>query len=215
MRTPILAVALLAAQSGHGGGGHDAGKHGNPGDLDGYIKKMEDPARDEWQKPDAVVDALAVKPGHVVCDIGAGPGYFALRLAKRASHVYAVDVEPKILAALAERIAASGARNVTPVLALPDDPLVPTGTCDLVLVVDTYHHFPDGVAYLKKLATLLKPGGRIANVDFHDRELPVGPKHDKVSREKFLADAKAAGLSLVKEHEMLPYQYFLVLEPKK
>jgi ubiquinone/menaquinone biosynthesis C-methylase UbiE len=80
--------------------------------------------------------------------------------------------------------------------------------------VDTYHHFPDGPAYLRELTRALRPGGRIVNIDFHKRDLPVGPPMDhKVSREAFLSDAKAAGLKLVAEHEFLPYQYFLVLQP--
>lgn len=209
MRSPFLVMSLLAAQPGHGGhGGH--GSHGNPGDLEAYIKKMEDPERDAWQKPAEVVKALALKKTDVVCDIGAGPGYFALRIAREAAHVHAIDVEPKMLETLRDRITKSGATNVTPILALPADPLLPGKSCDVILVVDTYHHFPDGVAYLKRLAHSLKPGGRIANIDFHDRDLPVGPKHDKVSREKFLADAKSAGLSLAKEHDFLEHQYFLV-----
>ncbi|MFL5365450.1 MAG: class I SAM-dependent methyltransferase, partial [Myxococcales bacterium] len=106
-------------------------------------------------------------------------------------------------------------RNVTPVLGLDDDPLIPERACDLVLVVDTYHHFPDGPAYLQRLARSLKPGGRIANIDFHKRELPVGPPvQHKVTRDDFLRDAQAAGLELDKEYDFLPYQYFLVLRPR-
>lgn len=209
MRSPFLLMALLAAHGAHDKPGHH-GSHGNPGDLDAYIKKMEDPERDAWQKPAEVVKALALKKADVVCDIGAGPGYFALRIAKEAAHVHAVDVEPKMLEVLRDRIATAHATNITPVLALPADPLLPEKSCDVILVVDTYHHFPDGVAYLKRLSRSLKPSGRLVNIDFHDRDLPVGPKHDKVSRDKFLADAKSAGLSLAKEHDLLPHQYFLV-----
>jgi len=104
---------------------------------------------------------------------------------------------------------------VTPVLALPDSPLLPRGSCDLVLIVDTFHHFPDGVSYLRGLAGLLKPGGRIVNIDFHRRELPVGPPIEhKIDRADFLKMAEAASLQLVAEHDFLPYQYFLVLKPE-
>jgi cyclopropane fatty-acyl-phospholipid synthase-like methyltransferase len=193
---------------------HRHGKHGNPEDIDSYIARMEDPERAAWQKPDEVLRILGLGPGQVVCDVGAGPGYFALRAARQGADVFAVDVEPRILQALQKRIAKSGLRNVTPVLGLDDDPLVPERACDLVLVVDTYHHFPDGPAYLRRLARSLKPGGRIANIDFHRRELPVGPPVEhKVARDDFLRDAAAAGLHLAEEHDLLPYQYFVVLRP--
>ena len=194
------------------------GRHGNPEDVDSYIAKMEDPSRAEWQKPDQVLRTLALEPGQVVCDVGAGPGYFALPAARavgEAGHVYAVDVEPRILASLRKRLREAGLRNVTPILALDDDALLPPASCDLILVVDTYHHFPGGPAYLRRLARSLRPGGRIVNIDFHKRELPVGPPPEhKLTREEFLAQAEAAGLALVQEHTFLPYQYFLALRPR-
>jgi ubiquinone/menaquinone biosynthesis C-methylase UbiE len=193
--------------------GHGHHQHGNPEDLAAYIAKMEDPARDAWQLPDAVLRALAVAPGQTVCDVGAGPGYFALRLARAGANVFAVEVEPRILEVLRDRVRAAGA-PVTPVFGLPDDPLVPPASCDLVLVVDTFHHFPDGVAYLRRLARALKPGGRFVNIDFHKRELPVGPRLEhKVAREEFLRTAEAAGFRLVHEESFLPYQYFLQMQP--
>lgn len=208
-----LLLSLLMAAMAHGG---DHGRHGNPEDLAAYVARMEEPARAEWQKPDQVVAALQLKPGQTACDIGAGPGYFALRMARAVGaegRVFAVDVEPRILEVLQQRLAAAGARNITPVLALPDDALLPRAACDLILIVDTYHHFPDGPAYLQRLSRALRPGGRVVNIDFHKRELPVGPKlAHKVSREAFLDDAAKAGFALAREETFLPYQYFLVLQ---
>ena len=206
----LLAAVLTTA---HGAGAH--GQHGNPADLDGYIARMEEPERAQWQKPDEVVAALQLKAGQVACDIGAGPGYFSLRLARavgEAGHVFAVDVEPRILEALRKRIQSSKAKNISPVLSLPEDPLLPRNACDLILIVDTYHHFPDGPAYLRSLSRSLRPAGQLVNIDFHKRDLPVGPPVDhKVSREAFLRDAQAASLELVAEQQFLPYQYFLIL----
>lgn len=194
------------------------GAHGNPQDLDGYIAKMVDPGRDAWQKPDEVIHALALRSGATVCDIGAGPGYFTLRFARAVSargRVFGVDVEPRMLVELRQRMTESNARNVTPVLALPDDPLLPRAACDVILVVDTFHHFPDGAAYLRRLAEALRSGGKIVNIDFHKRELPVGPGVEhKISREDFLQQARRAGLKLVAEPTILPYQYFLILQPE-
>jgi ubiquinone/menaquinone biosynthesis C-methylase UbiE len=204
-----VAAALLAlafatpalAQHVHGR------KHGNPTDLDGYIKRLSDPARDAWQKPDEVVAALGLKLGQTACDIGSGPGYFTLRLARAvgaAGFVFAVDVEPKILAALRDRLQPAAVRNVAPVLAVADDPLLPAAACDVVLIVDTYHHFPDRPAYLRRLQRVMKPGSR--------RATPVGPPLDhRIAREAFLEEARAAGFSLADEKTFLPHQYFLVL----
>src|SRR6185436_5228711 len=105
--------------------------------------------------------------------------------------VYAVDAEPRMLAVLVEKLRRRRVGNVTPVLGLDGDPFLPERALDLILVVNTYHHFPGGPRYLRRLVRLLRPGGRIVNVDFHRR----------------------AGLRLVREATFLPHQYFLVLTP--
>jgi ubiquinone/menaquinone biosynthesis C-methylase UbiE len=194
------------------------GRHGNPADLRSYLARLEGPGRQAWQSPDRVVRALGLRRGQTVADIGGGPGYWSLRLARAVGprgHVYAVDVEPRLLAVLLKRIRRRRARNVTPVLALPDDPLLRASSCDLILLVNTYHHLPDGPAYLRRLARALRRGGRLANVDFHRRETPMGPPlRHRVSRERFLRDARRAGLGLVREAAFLPHQYFLILRPR-
>lgn len=211
-----LALSAAAAWPQHHppGPGH-GDRYGNPADLDSYIARLIDPERDESQKPDQLVAALKLRPGQVACDVGAGPGYFTLRLARAVGIrglVYAVDVEPRILDALRTRIEESGVRNVVPVLGLGGDPLLPPAACDLVLVVNTYHHFPDRTAYLRRLARSLKPRGRIVNVDYHKRETPHGPPLEhRISREDFLREAGAAGLALAGEHTFLPYQYAVEL----
>ena len=195
---------------------HDPhGTHGNPADLAHYIERLEAPDRAEWQMPDQVVAALALRPGHVVADLGAGPGYFSLRLARnvgKRGRVFAVDVEPAILAVLRERLAAQKLERITPVLGLPGDPLLPKASCDRVLSVNAYHHYPDRPSALRRMARLLRRGGRLAVIDFHKRESPMGPPlHERVSRERFLADVKRAGLHVAKELGFLPHQYFFLL----
>ena len=177
-----------------------------------HAHRLDDPARNEWQRPDVVLAALGITQTSLVCDVGAGTGYFALRLAKLAAQVYAVDVEPQLLSLLRDRVASAGLHNVTPVLGLPHDPMIPAAACDLVLVVNVFHHVPEKAAYLRRLQAALRPGGRLAIIDFHKRELPVGPPVDhKFAREDCLEQLRAAGLQLVPEHESLPYQYFLVV----
>jgi ubiquinone/menaquinone biosynthesis C-methylase UbiE len=213
MRLAAAAVLLLALPAAAQHAEH--GRYGNPADLDAYIAHLSDPRRDEWQKPDAVVASLGLRPGQTACDVGAGPGYFTLRLARAvgpSGRVFAVDVEPKILDTLRERLTAAKLRNVTPVLALADDALLPAGACDVILIVDTYHHFPERPSYLRRLSAALAPGAHIVNVDYHKRETPVGPPMDhRLARETFIEEAKAAGLSVMSEPQILPYQYVVVL----
>jgi ubiquinone/menaquinone biosynthesis C-methylase UbiE len=218
---PLLTVLLAADPAAGPGQAHEA--HGrdrfqNPTNLEAYIAEQESPNRAAWQKPEEVLDALSIAAGQTVCDIGAGPGYFALRVAKRVGptgRVFAVDVEPKILDVLRARIEKARARNVTPVLGLADDPLLPPRSCDLVLIVDAYHHFPDRPNYLRRVAALMRPGARLANVDWQKRKTALGPEQGhRVAREDFLADAAKAGLRLVAEPKFLPNHYFLILTAK-
>jgi ubiquinone/menaquinone biosynthesis C-methylase UbiE len=194
-------------------------RYRNPPDIPACIAAQEDPARDRWQKPDQVVQALALRPGQTVCDIGSGPGYFTLRLAGAVGpqgRVFAVDVDPRIVGALRDRVEAQHLRNITPVLGLGDDPLLPPATCDLILIVDTYHHFPDRPAYLRKLASILKPAGRVANIDFHRRATPLGPpQNHRIAREDFVREAAGAGYQIDRELTFLENQYFIVLRPVK
>jgi len=189
-------------------------RHGNPADLETYIERLQDPARDAWQRPEDVIAALGLERGQTACDIGAGPGYFSLRLARAVGdtgHVYAVDVEPVILDALREALEGAGVRHVTPVLALPEHALLPRGACDLVLIVNTYHHFPDGPAYLRQLARALRPGGRVVNLDYRV-DAAIGPRH-RIPRDDFVSQAMDAGYELAREESFLPHQYFVVLQP--
>jgi ubiquinone/menaquinone biosynthesis C-methylase UbiE len=176
------------------------------------------PDRAAWQKPDAVIKAIGLTRGDVVADVGAGPGFFTPRLARAVGprgHVYAVDPEPFMLDRLRSRVRAARVRNVTPVLGLGGDPMLPPRSCDVALIVDTYHHFDDGVRFLRALARALRPRGRLVNIDFDKRETPVGPPVEhRVAREDFLRDAERAGLRLAAEHRFLPHQYFLVLRAR-
>jgi ubiquinone/menaquinone biosynthesis C-methylase UbiE len=188
---------------------------GASADLAGYIASLEEPGRAEWQKPDEVIRALKLNPGDVLCDVGSGPGYFALRAARRlepSGWVYAEDVEATMIDALRDRVFQARLANVTPILGLTDDPLLPKSACDVVLVVNTYHLFPNGPAFLRRLAKSLRAGGRLVNIDFHKRDTPQGPVvARRVAREAFLLEAQRASFKLVAEEKFLPYQYFLVL----
>ena len=195
------------------------GRYGNPEDLDACIGRQLDPSRAAWQKPGASLRAMGIRRGQTIAEIGAGPGFWTARLARMigpSGHVYAVDPEPAMLEILRQRLEKTRARNVSPVLGGPDGPRLPAGRCDLALIVNTYHHFANGPAFLRRVAAALRPGGRLVNIDFDKRPTPVGPPVDRrVSREEFVQDARRASLTLVAEHRFLPYQYFLVLRAGK
>lgn len=191
---------------------HD--RHGNPVDMSAYLERLESPERAAWQKPDEVVAALGLRPGDVACDVGAGPGYFSLRLGRAvgpSGRVYGLDVDPRMIRLLAERASEAGLANVVPILA-PEGDGLPPEPCDLILLVNAFHHFPDGPGYLARLAGALKPGGRLALVEFHEGELPVGPPPEhRVTRAAIDAAVRAAGLRLVEAPGFLPYQHLLLL----
>lgn len=205
--TATLAAAA-AAQTPH------THQHGFGG-AEHWAKVFDDPARDAWQKPHEVIQALKLAPDAVVADIGAGTGYFAVRLAHMTpqGRVYAVDTEPDMVKYLGERAQKSGVKNLVPVLGAPADPKLP-GKVDLVLMVDVYHHIDQRVAYFRNLAGSLKPGGAVAIVDF-TKESPVGPPPGaRIAASEVKAEMKAAGYALATEHAFLPNQYFLVFKPR-
>jgi SAM-dependent methyltransferase len=176
-----------------------------------FAKSFDDPARDTWQLPARVIDALGVKAGMSVADIGAGTGYFSVRLAKStpAATVYAADIEPAMVEHLRTRAKAEHLPNVVPVLAGADGPNLPKPV-DLVLIVDTYHHLPNRVAYFRALRTSLTPGGRVAIVDFR-KDSPEGPPVEfRFLPEQIEAEMTQAGFRLDARHDFLPRQHFLI-----
>ncbi len=183
-------------------------------DPKAYIAALEDPKRDAYQKPHEVIEALGVKAGETIADIGAGSGYFALRFADHVGgqgRVYAVDIDPDMIRHLNRRIRDAGLQNVTTVLADPDDPLLPEHSIDRIFICDVWHHIENQPKYLALLKTLLKPGGQIVMIDFQKKDLPVGPPVGmKIAREDLVKQMEQNGFKLAKEHTFLPYQYFLV-----
>ena len=211
VRLFLLACALLAAPAG----AQSPSTHRHSfGDAEKWSHVFDDPKRDAWQKPHQVIQALALRPDAVVADLGAGTGYFAVRLANMVpkGRVYGVDVEPGMVKYLAERAKREKRPNLVAVAGAPDDPRLPE-KADLVLLVDVFHHIDERQRYFRRLKDSLKPGGRVAIIDFR-LDSPEGPpKAARVAPEKVGAELKAAGYRLAQEHRFLPNQYFLVFEP--
>jgi cyclopropane fatty-acyl-phospholipid synthase-like methyltransferase len=174
-------------------------------------KNFDDPSRDAWQLPDKVIAALKLKPGQSIADIGAGTGYFSMRLAKSnpVVHVYAADIEPSMVDYLKARATKEGLANVTAVQAGPDAANLPSPV-DVILIVDTYHHIGNRVTYFRKLANSLKPGGRLAIVDFKPEATMGPPKEFRFKANQIRAELKAAGFRQLEHHDFLPQQQFLI-----
>ena len=187
-------------------------------DPKAYIASLEDPTRDEWQKPHEVVMALGLKPGEIIADIGAGSGYFALRFANHVGpngKVYAVNISPDMILHMNRRIRDAGLNNVATVLAPSDDPLLRDNSVDRIFICDTWHHIENHAQYLAVLKKALKPGGQLIMVDFKKTEIPVGPPAEmKIAREELIREVEASGFRLMKEETFLPYQYFMVFSRK-
>jgi arsenite methyltransferase len=205
-----IAGALLAVCAWQAAGQSEH-QHHPPQSSDEYAKVLNDPERDAWQKPHEVVMALQLRPDEAVADIGAGTGYFSQRFARHAGTVYAVDVDEKLLA-----IAAKGApANHKTVLALPDDPRLPSNSVDTIFFCDVIHHIGNRKDYYGKLNRALKPGGRIVVIDFEKKPTPVGPPAAmRLDAHEVESELEAAGFRKSKQNSFLPYQYFLVFERK-
>jgi ubiquinone/menaquinone biosynthesis C-methylase UbiE len=196
----------------------NATAHHSFDDVAKWSKIFDDPGRDPWQKPQALIAALNVLPGMRVADLGAGTGYFSHYLSAAVGNkgtVYAVDTEPNLVVHLRERAEQEKTANVVPVLASPDNPRLPVASIDLILVVDTYHHIDGRRAYFRRLRRSLTPRGRVAIVDWQKRDLPVGPPPiHKLAGEQVVDEMRAAGYVVVDEPDVLPYQYVLIFRPR-
>ena len=183
-------------------------------EADEWAKTFDDPARDKWQMPERVIATLQLKPGQIVADIGAGTGYFSVRLAKSkaAPRVYAVDVEASMVDYLRKRTAKEGLKNLVAVQASADAANLPEAV-DLILIVDTYHHIGNRVAYFRGLSKSLKPNGRLAIVDWTEAAIAGGPpKEFRFSPDRLKAELTQAGFTPVAQHDFLPEQEFLIFE---
>jgi ubiquinone/menaquinone biosynthesis C-methylase UbiE len=204
----LLLIALAGIQAL---GQQDRGRRLFPPEELGVL---EGPDRDAWQKPDLVMDALRVGEGSVVADVGAGGGWFTVRLARRVGPngvVYAQDVQAQMLEAIARRVQREGFRNVKPVRGEADDPKLPAGALDAALIVDSYHEFPNPVAVLSRLGASLKAGGRIGIVNFtKDGGGPGPPMSDRLDPQKVIDEAGQAGLRLLSRETFLDFQYMLI-----
>src|SRR6185437_4223813 len=158
-----------------------------------------------------------LKPTDVVADIGAGTGYFSFRIAPKVPRgkVLAEDIEPAMLADIKTNAAKAGAKNVEPVLGTVEDPNLPEGGVDVVLMVDAYHEFDHPREMMLAIVKALKPGGRVIDLEYRgeDPNVPILPHH-KMTEAQAIKEMTAVGLRHVKTFEDLPQQHLMIFEKK-
>ncbi len=207
-------------QEQHGQAQKDTVQHRRPADIKEYIESLERPERDQYQKPSRVMEALALKPGMAVADLGAGSGYFTRRFVEAVTEtgkVYAIDVEKEMLTYTKESLVHLHIPYTAEfILARPDSPKLPMDSLDLIFLCNVYHHLEERPTYFSNTKSALKKDGRVAIIDFYhdERSGQLGfPKEHLVPRETVLDEMTKAGYRLVKEHSFLPRQYFLEFAP--
>ena len=176
---------------------------------------LERSEREMEEHPDQALDLLALKPGMVVADVGAGTGYMTLRMAKRVGptgKVYADDVQPEMLRRLRQNAAREKLSNIEMILGTETDPKLPAGKLDLILLVDVYHEFSQPQRMLRKMRESLKPDGRLVLLEYRkeDPGIPIRPEH-KMSVQEVKTEVEAEGFHLDQVLETLPRQHILIL----
>jgi precorrin-6B methylase 2 len=206
-----LAITAVAAQNRHPVSGRVIAPVMGVGGADW----LERPEREAEEAPSRAISALKVQPGQVVADIGAGSGYYTVRLAKAVGpggKVYATDIQPGMLELLRGNVARAGLANVTTVLGAPDDPKLPPASIDMALMVDVYHELASPQAFLRRLRPALKRDGRLVLLEFRkeDRRVPILEVH-KMSVAEVRQELEAEGFRLSAVLNDLPWQHILVL----
>ena len=169
---------------------------------------LERPTRAEEERPEVVINAMRLKNGDVVADVGAGTGFYARRLARAVAPdgvVYANDIQPELLLILTERAGAEQISNIIPILGTETDPKLPAGKLDWILMVDVYHEFQKPEPMLAALKRALKPTGRVALVEYRETTTHIREEH-RMSKEQVLAEWLPAGFHLMEVIEDMPMQ---------
>ncbi|WP_455377291.1 class I SAM-dependent methyltransferase [Petrachloros mirabilis] len=210
----VFWVSSVPAQHAH--------KHAPLPNVMEYLHHLDDPERDQYQRPSQVVEALKLEPGMHVADLGSGSGYFTRRFVEAVTEtgkVYAIDVEPQALKYVEDSLTGmQKPYSAEFILAAPDDSKLPISSVDLIFICNTYHHLENRLKYFRNLKSTLRPGGRITIIDFFDDDRSGElnfPKTHLVSREMVVNQLSAAGYKLIKEYTFLPKQYFLEFTAQK
>jgi ubiquinone/menaquinone biosynthesis C-methylase UbiE len=209
----VLSCVAAPAQSTHPATGRQIAPVMGMGGADWLVR----PERESEEAPDRALDAIALKKGDMVADIGAGVGYFTWRMAERVGpegKVYASDIQAAMLEQLKKNVAARGLTNVVPVLGTEADPKLPPGKLDMALLVDVYHEFSQPQTMLAKIRESLKPSGRMILLEYRkeDPAVPIRLEHKMAVRE-VRAEIEPEGFKFETSLETLPRQHILIFRP--
>jgi ubiquinone/menaquinone biosynthesis C-methylase UbiE len=211
-----FALSLSSAQSAVQAPAAATGEHRKTSEpYTGDLTIFDSPGRDERLQINRVMDILGITTGKTVADVGAGSGWFTVRAARRVGDggkVYAVDINPESIRYVEDRAQKEKLHNVKTILGKADDPLLPAGAVDAVLLLKTYHEVAEPVGLLRNLRTALRPGAKVGIIDRNGN----GEDHG-VGREVVLREAAQAGYRLLKQYDFVKgdkMDYFLVLVPQ-
>ena len=180
---------------------------------------LERPEREREEKPQLVIEAMHLKRGDVVGEVGAGSGYMARRAAKAVGPkgvVYANDIQPEFMEMLRSSARRERLTNIVPILGTETDPMLPKGALDWILLVDVYHEFQQPAPMLARMREALKPTGRIMLVEYRldgDTALHIRPEH-RMTKEQVLREWEPAGYKLEQIVETLPSQRMFIFSKK-
>jgi ubiquinone/menaquinone biosynthesis C-methylase UbiE len=211
----LLALLSAAAQGTHPVSGRRiAGVMGHQG-----AAWLERPEREAEEAPSRAIGALQILPGEVVADIGAGSGFYSVRLAAAVGskgRVYATDIQPEMLALIRKRLEKEPIGNIELVLGTPAETRLPDGAIDLALMVDVYHELAQPQAFLRSLKRALKPEGRLVLIEFRkeDPAVPIRDEHKMTVKEARM-ELEAEGFRFERVIGVLPWQHILVFVPTR
>jgi 2-polyprenyl-3-methyl-5-hydroxy-6-metoxy-1,4-benzoquinol methylase len=188
-----------------------ANKHMLKSSVDELIKKFESPERDAYQKPEKVLEYLGNIEGLTIMDIGAGSGYFSIKLAKEGAKVIAADVDDSFQEFIRNRIKENNLKNIETRKIPYDSPSLKDEEADIVLIVNTYHHIENRSKYFQKVKKGLNSNGKLIIIDFFKVEIPVGPPvNHKLSIDEVIKELQKAGYTTFNVNvDLLPYQYII------
>jgi len=207
----VFTTMTFAQEQKHHKDGNSANQHMHQSSVKNLARYFESPERDAYQRPEKVLEYLGEIKGKKIMDIGAGSGYFSVKLAKKGAKVIAADVNDEFQQYLKSRIEENNIKNIELRKIPYDGPSLKNNEVDMVLIVNTYHHIENRSDYFSKVEKGLKPTGELVVIDFFKSDVPVGPSVDhKVSIDDVIAELKQAGFnSFEVEVNLLAYQYIV------